>query len=73
MNKNFKCPLCDKMEPISKKLHGSWSCPNCRHTIVPTAEIRQAGKMPAEYISKIYGVRKKYRKDQWLKRQSKKV
>lgn len=67
MERNFKCPLCGKMEPMSKKLHGSWTCPNCSHTIIPTAEIRQVGKMPSSYISKIYGQVKYYRKQQYLK------
>lgn len=67
MNKNFKCPLCGEMQPMSKKLHGFWSCPNCRHTVIPTSEIRQAGKMPQSYLNAIYGIRKKYRKEQFLK------
>ena len=67
MNKNFKCPLCDKMQPMSKKLHGYWTCPNCSHTIIPTAEARQMGKMPQTYLNAIYGMKKRYRKEQFLK------
>lgn len=69
MNRNFKCPLCDKWEPMSHKLHGTWQCPNCKNIIVPTAEARDAKMMPKEYMRKIYGTKKKYKREQHLKRQ----
>lgn len=43
MEKNFKCPRCRTMQPMSRKLHGSWTCPKCKTTIIPSKEIVDAG------------------------------
>lgn len=46
MKKNFKCPRCRTLQPMSRKLHGSWTCPKCRTTIIPTKAIVDAGYFP---------------------------
>lgn len=68
MKRNFRCPLCGKYESMGKKLHGSWTCPNCKHTIIPTAEIKQSGKMSQSYLNSIYALRKKYKKENFFKK-----
>ena len=38
MKKNFICPTCHRRQTIGKRLHASWTCPKCHHSIVPTRE-----------------------------------
>lgn len=43
MKANFKCPRCRKMQKVGKRLHASWTCPNCHNSIVISKEVKEAG------------------------------
>lgn len=38
MKTNFKCPKCKKGIRVGKKLHASFTCPNCHYTMVLSKE-----------------------------------
>lgn len=46
MKPNFKCPKCKKKVAVGKKLHASYTCPNCHYSMVLTREDVQRGWKP---------------------------
>lgn len=46
MKNNFTCPKCKSKQRLSKKLHGTWTCPKCHNTIIPTDKIVSLGYVP---------------------------
>ena len=34
MIKNFKCSKCGTTQTVGKRLHASWTCPNCKRAYV---------------------------------------
>lgn len=46
MKPNFKCPKCKKGIVVGKRLHGSYTCPNCHYTMVLTKEDLIRGTKP---------------------------
>ena len=38
MKNYIRCPKCRKFSLIARRLHASWTCPNCHTGIVPRKE-----------------------------------
>ena len=62
MKPNFKCPKCKKKVAVGKKLHASYTCPNCHYSMVLTREDVQRGWKPYRGWFKIDGDRRPLRK-----------
>lgn len=43
MKENFKCPKCKQMTKVGKKLHASYTCPNCHYQMLISRQERQQG------------------------------
>lgn len=46
MKLNFKCPKCKRKISVGKKLHASYTCPNCNYGMVLSKEDVYRGTKP---------------------------
>lgn len=43
MKENFKCPKCKKSIKVGKRLHASYTCPNCHNQFTISREEKLQG------------------------------
>ena len=71
MKANFKCPKCKKGVVVGKKLHASYTCPNCHYAMVLSREDVNRGWKPFRpMFQSTEGLRPRYKKFQKIAKNS---